>query len=400
MIVILPSEERVAVPDEIGTLKQLRHFLHEAAEFQPSLQRLFFQSSEITSSEVLGSLPDDAAIDLVLQVGNGIVICRAAMRDSLEHLRAEMFVPHSSMRIARRLDLFAGPPNIRLNKDSRAGKIDAAPYFKAFEAGKAERVQQLRLIRERLDPGPVVISTFNWGFRQMVENWAASCDHHNIECRKFTILFPTDEHADEFARDLGFETSFAGTPYGDLPTQAAGVFGDSIFRKMLFAKTAMTVDMLAVGGDFLRQDVDLVWMRDPRNDLVERMDRRSLDMQFMYDGPNAIHQPLFYNSGFIFIRTNSFTRHMWKTVFENYGAILAEGGEQRIINVITSCLRERGLRVERLPEDDYMNGHLISKALNQNTDLQTGGSVVHASWTSDILRKVENMRQFGLWYLD
>lgn len=277
---------------------------------------------------------------------------------------------------------------------------EAEPYFEAFEEGRRARVRQLRQTRDRLDAGLVMVSTFNRGFRQLVKNWAASCDHHNINCRQFTILFPTDERADEFARDLGFQTSFAGPSYGDLPTEPAGVIGDWGFRKMLFAKNAMTVDMLAVGGDFLRQDVDLVWMRDPRNDLVERLDQQSLDMLFMYDGPNPHHQPLYFNSGFITIRSNSFTRHMWKIVFENYGRILAEGGEQKINNIVTTCLRERGLRVDRLPEYEYMNGHVISNALKEDSDLPTGASVIHMSWTSDLQKKIEHMKKFGLWYLD
>ncbi|MCR9138473.1 MAG: glycosyltransferase family 77 protein [Alphaproteobacteria bacterium] len=261
----------------------------------------------------------------------------------------------------------------------------------------------MRVLREKraqLDSGPIVVSTFNWGFRQMFENWAASCDHHKIDSRNFTLLFPTDERADALARDLGFVTYFDGNSYGDLPTEAAGAFGDRIFGQMLFAKIAMTMDMLDVGGDFLRQDVDLIWAKDPRGDLATRMDRQSLDMQFMYDGPSAIHQPLHYNSGFIFIRSNSFSRHMWKTVFDNYGQILAERAEQRVINVVAHCLRERGLRMERLPELRYINGHVISRLLRNKAELPKEWSVVHASWTSDIDRKIVNMKKFGLWYLD
>lgn len=400
MIIILPSEERVPVPENVDTMEDVHRFLTERTGYPRSIQRLYFQSTEVSDRDDLPLETDGVAIDLVLQVAADFTICRAGMKQQLDHGQTEVFVPHRSMRKARRLDRFVGPPVIKVGTDPKAGREQAAAFVTAFEEGRSARLRRLRELRETLDPGPFVISSYNWGYRQMVENWAASCDHHDIDCRKFTLLFPTDDRAAAHARELGFVSFFDGKSYGDLPSEAAGAFGDRIFAQMLFAKTAMTVDMLNLGGDFLRQDTDLVWLCDPREDLVTRMDRQSLDMQFMYDGPSPLHQPLHYNSGFVFVRCNSFTRHMWKLVFNNYGQILTTRAEQRIINVIAHCLRERGLRMERLPEDVYVNGHVISKALRENTDLPANASLVHASWTSDIGRKIDHMKKFGLWFLD
>ena len=196
---------------------------------------------------------------------------------------------------ARSLEALEAPPpdyfdaldDFSFNAESReVSEALAAPYFRAFEAGKAERRRTLRRIRKNLDAGPVVVSAFNWGFRRLVENWAASCDHHGIDCRAFTLLFPMDEGADRFARQLGFQTFFDGGSYGDLPTEAAKVFGDDIFRRCLFGKIAAAQDMLEIGADILRQDVDMVWLRDPRPYLTAQMDREALDFLFMDDGPN------------------------------------------------------------------------------------------------------------------
>lgn len=400
MIVILPTEERVPVPEYVNSIEGLHGFLTERTGYPRSVQHLYFQASELSGEDPIPLDADDVTIDLVLQVGPSFVVCRAGMKEHLDRGQTEVFVPHNSMRKARRLDHFVGPPVIKVGTDPGAGKEQAAVFFAAFEERKTARLRRLRQLRGSLEPGPIVISSYNWGYRQMVENWAASCDRYKIDCRNFTILFPTDERADAHARELGFVTFFDGKSYGDLPTEAAGVFGDRIFAQMLFAKTAMTVDMLNLGGDFLRQDVDMVWLRDPRRDLVTRMDRQSLDMQFMFDGPSHRHQPLYYNSGFVFIRCNSFTRHMWKLVFDNYGQILKTGSEQQIINMIAHCLRERGLRMERLPEDVYVNGHIISRALHDHTDLPANAAVIHASWTSDIGRKMAHMKKYRLWFLE
>ena len=233
----------------------------------------------------------------------------------------------------------------------------------------------------------------------MFENWAASCDRRGIDCRAFTLLFPMDEDADAFARKLGFQTYFDGVSYGDLPKEAAEAFGDDDFRKCMFAKIATTQDMLEIGADIIRQDVDMVWLHDPRSDLTRRMDRESLDFLFMDDGPNPLYQPLHYNSGFVCIRNNPCVRYAWDLVFSNYARILHYGGEQRLINVVLNFLRNRGLRCDRLPEDIYVNGHVISKAMRDDEPLPASSAVIHTSWTANIEPKLIHLERFGHWYL-
>ncbi len=310
---------------------------------------------------------------------------------------------------ARTLEELSASPSINLddlidwsfNGEARARcEAQAAPYFKAFEAHKADRHQAISRKCEYLEAGPIVISTFNWGFRRLFENFVASCDHHGIACRAFTLLFPMDEDADAFARDLGFQTYYDGVSYGELPTGACKVFGDGDFRKCLFAKLAMTQDMLEIGADQLRQDVDMVWLRDPRQCLAQRMDHEGLDFLFMYDGPNPSCQPLHYNSGFVYIRNNSHSRYTWNFIFSNYASILSSGSEQVLINAVLNCLRERGLRCDRLPEEKFLNGHVISRAINEKKPLPaSSASVVHASWTTNIEVKVAHLKRFGFWYL-
>ena len=232
-----------------------------------------------------------------------------------------------------------------------------------------------------------------------MHNWAASCDRRGIDCRRFTLLFPTDAPAEEFARGLGFVTYFDGVSYGELPEEAHGNFGDAGFRKSLFAKIATTQDALATGRDVLRQDADLVWFRDPRRDLTARAADENLHYLFMNDGPNPLHRPLHYNSGFVFIRGDDLARAAWKEVFSSYGQMIHGGSEQKIVNGIMSRLAQRGLRSARLADDEYVNGHIICDAIHSGGALPETPAVVHASWTANIGKKVDHLRQFGLWYL-
>ena len=402
MRVVLPSEEVLPVPEGVGTVPDLKSHIEKETGIPGVAQRLFTGRGELHDAQKLPALPGNVDIDLVIAAGPSYCICRTGLRDSLDSISGEIFVTHASRLAARgEADLTDGPPaNLAAARNEPTPQQEESqPFLEAFARNRNARLGQLRRTRGQLEDGPVVVSTFNWGFRDMVENWVASCDRNGIDCRAFTLIFPTDERADAFAKKLGLRTYFDGESYGEQPMDGSEVFGDRRFSRMMFPKIAMTADMLDVGGDIIRQDVDLVWHRDPRADLVRRAKQHGLDMLFMFDGPNHVHQPLHYNSGFVFIRANPFTRHAWQTVLLNYGWVLAEGGEQRLINVVMSVLQARGLSAERLPEEIYVNGHVISRVMRSGDSLPEGSALVHASWTSNLQTKVEHMKKFGLWYL-
>ena len=308
----------------------------------------------------------------------------------------------------RSLDALSAPPFMNLDGLSdhtfegelKAALEDrAAPYFENFDAQKAVRHRAIRSICEDLEEGPIVACTFNWGFRQLFENWIASCDRHGIDCRAFTLVFPMDEQADRFVRERGFKTYFDGLSYGDVPMEACEVFGDETFRKCMFAKIAVTQDMLEIGADVLFQDVDMVWLRDPRPDLWQRADSESLDFLFMFDGPNRLYEPLHYNTGFYCVRNNPFSCHAWDAVFSNFARILHCGSDQPLINRVLSFLLNRGLRCDRLAEDVFINGHVMVQAARDHKPLPASGAVVHASWTANIEKKLTFLKQFDLWYI-
>jgi hypothetical protein len=400
--VVLPSEEVLLVPEGVGTVPDLKSHIEKETGIPGAAQRLFTGRGELHNAQPLAALPGNVDIDLVIAAGPSYCICRTGLRDSLDSISGEIFVTHAS-RLGTRdeANLTDGPPaNLAsASNEPTPQREESQPFLEAFAKNRSARLGQLRRTRAQLGDGPVVVSTFNWGFRDMVANWVASCDRNEIDCRAFALIFPTDERADAFAKKLGLRTYFDGESYGEQPMEGSKVFGDRRFSRMMFPKIAMTVDMLDVGGDIIRQDVDLVWHWDPRADLVRRAKQDGLDMLFMFDGPNRVHQPLHYNSGFVFIRANPFTRHAWQTVLHNYGWVLAEGGEQRLINVVMSVLQARGLSAERLPEEIYVNGHVISRVMRSGDSLPEGSALVHASWTSNLQKKVEHMKKFGLWYL-
>ena len=407
MIVVLPSGREVAVPADVKTIAELKPHLEAATGIPVAVQRFFQDQAELKEGRRFDSLRPDAPLDLVIVVGSDYAICHHEKRDKLNHLTSEIFASRASVSNARDPDALAQEPEIVIYDPPPAEEhptqarhdAAAAPYLAAFAAHKETRQSELRRICAELDDGPLVAGTFNWGYRDMFENWAASCEHHGIDARRFTVIFPMDADADELARERGFRTLFDDVSYGELPRDAHEEFGDEIFAKCMFAKSAMTQDMLDIGADVLRQDLDMVWLRDPRRHLKTRAEREGLDFLFMYDGPNARYEPLHYNSGFVYIRNTPFSRRAWYEIFSRYRYVQRYRTEQWVINLMMSCFRERGLRTERLPEDVFVNGHVISRCLANGRALPRNAAVVHASWTSNIEPKVKHLREFGLWYL-
>jgi hypothetical protein len=180
----------------------------------------------------------------------------------------------------------------------------------------------------------------------------------------------------------------------------AGRYGDEAFTRCMFAKSAVVHDVLALGRDLLFQDVDIVWRSDPLQKLSERAEHAGLDFQFMYDGPNRRFQPMQLNSGFFFVRCTELSRYAWTLVFENHDKVMSYRSQQMVVNQVMSSLRERGLRVSRLPEREYRNGHGAHRIEHRKEEAEfSDARVVHVSWTADIENKLAKLRDNGLWYL-
>ncbi|MEM7584916.1 MAG: putative nucleotide-diphospho-sugar transferase [Acidobacteriota bacterium] len=273
----------------------------------------------------------------------------------------------------------------------------AASLAQGFERRRPERRERLRRIVEDLGEGVLAVSSFNAGYLGMFENWVASCDRHGIPSRRFTVLFPTDEEADRRARELGFATYFDGESMGDVPRHAHATYGDIDFGLAMFPKVAALQDLLELGVDLVRQDMDLVWFEDPRPGLEARAREGDFDLLFMRD-MSPRFQPLYYNSGFVFVRSNELTRATFQALYEAMPAVLMVRSEQQILNQIVACHRERGLRTALLP-DAYVDGQLMNHAIFRDRPLPERPIVAHANWTANLDEKIERLRSCGWWYL-
>jgi hypothetical protein len=105
-------------------------------------------------------------------------------------------------------------------------------------------------------------------------------------------------------------------------------------------------------------------------------------------------------NGFFFVRCTELSRYAWTLVFENHDKVMSYRSQQMVVNQVTSSLRERGLRVSRLPEREYRNGHGTHRIEHRKEEAEfSDARVVHVSWTADIENKLAKLRDNGLWYL-
>ncbi len=280
--------------------------------------------------------------------------------------------------------------------DARArARLD--PYRERSEPRRA----RLGEVCARLGAGEYVVMSHNSAYAPLFANWHASCVDHGIDVRHQTIVFPMDEEAESAARRLGYETFFDPESYGTYGQNENVRFGDRQWIDCLFMKNAVMGDMLALGVDVLLQDVDIVWRRNPIPYLRNKAGIECWDFMFHKGAVHPRFQPLYYNSGFVYARSNEFSRLTWERILDNQRFVYKYQSQQAPIIIVMNTFRERGLRTCGLDPDLFVNGHLIrSDRLNDAGTLHPQAYIVHFNWTDGLQQKLERKRNFGLWYLD
>lgn len=268
----------------------------------------------------------------------------------------------------------------------------------ALQADDSERFTSAAhdLLR-RLDvaTGVVTAMTCDAAFFELFRNWAASCDRFGIECRSGTMLFVTDRDTFRRAESLGFVAYYDDESSLLSTMRESGRYGDPAWTEYMYHQNWVIDRMLGLGVDVLFQDVDLVWRRDPRPALVERA-HSGVDIQVMYDGPNDRFQPLYANSGFMYLANSERVRAFWAEVYAHHEMIGYYRSQQEPFNVVLDAYAHRGLGVHVLDETRFANGHLYCDGRSAPPDPW----VVHHSWTRDLPHKLERFAANGHWFLE
>ena len=83
----------------------------------------------------------------------------------------------------------------------------------------------------------------------------------------------------------------------ELPTDAAGRYGDKVFSSMMFAKVNCVQLISHLGYDLLFQDVDVIWYKNPLAFFKERKsEANAFDLYFQDDGARSTRYAFSYSS--------------------------------------------------------------------------------------------------------
>eukprot|EP01041_Mallomonas_annulata_P006168 gene6168-12500_t len=157
---------------------------------------------------------------------------------------------------------------------------------------------------------------------------------------------------------------------------------------------------LAAGFDVLFQDVDLVWMRDPRP-LLQAMVH---DAVFMDDGARTPRfTPFFANTGFYYLRHNARALHLMERLSRGVSEIGFTHSHQATFNRhLTETQGLLDLKIHVLDSVDFPSGIMFhhNKSFMALLDKhQVQPYVFHMCWTDSRAQKVTYFKQIGMWFI-
>lgn len=144
--------------------------------------------------------------------------------------------------------------------------------------------------------------------------------------------------------------------FGDLPSEEAKIYGDSIFGAMMYAKVLVVHLVNSLRYDVLFQDVDVTWYQNPLEFFHNKTTALvNFDILLQDDGARSLrYAPYSGNSGFYFVRSNSKTRHLFMSLVYSADLVLMWKSHQQVLStLLVEHASLFGLRVKTLEDRDF-----------------------------------------------
>jgi hypothetical protein len=175
----------------------------------------------------------------------------------------------------------------------------------------------------------------------------------------------------------------------------------------MFAKVICVQLVSVLGYNFLFQDVDVVWFKDPIAYFRRREFQRKYDVIFQDDGGHSTrYAPYSANSGFYFAFANDRTRHFFNSML-GYGALIisTHSHQQALIALLNEHVSLHGLRAKVISRDshDLPGGYQWNQKSGKYMRAFFAGRIkpviFHMSWTENAVNKLKYFRQMGEWWV-
>mmetsp|Transcript_4793 Transcript_4793/g.7003 ORF Transcript_4793/g.7003 Transcript_4793/m.7003 type:complete len:248 (+) Transcript_4793:25-768(+) len=193
-----------------------------------------------------------------------------------------------------------------------------------------------------------------------------------------------------------------------MPKDAAKRYADSTFTKMMQAKVFCVQLVAMLDYDFLFQDVDLVWFRNPLEFFHDKLNPwYNFDIYFQDDGNHALYySPYSANTGFYYVRRSDRTRYFFNQMLMAGDLILGTHSHQvALIAVLNEHASMYGLKVKVLSRDsdDFPGGYHYHNRRPYMKDFfkkKNNPYIFHMCWTAHKTNKRKFFQQSGMWWIN
>jgi len=269
--------------------------------------------------------------------------------------------------------------------------------------GDLFRRRREQLFKNTLAPpaeqhAPLIVIAVTSNFLSLIVNWACGRLFLGLgDPFLDTVLLTTQAETHLALTSAGFRTVLHPEEHFDnAPTKAD--IPHKACQSMLFCVLHQLSDM---GYDVILHDVDLVWLRDPRDGLLFNPQWNKVDVI----GANAprwdSHGPM--NSGFIFFRSNRKTRAYLRAMVELTPIMYWLGTDQVMYNSLLRHWRFGQLHYHILPRSSFVDLHTFDGKSGTVKMISNETYVLHAV-SSDgsadkVGHKASRLNLVGQWYV-
>ena len=273
-------------------------------------------------------------------------------------------------------------------------------YLNEVEGIKTRLTSVLRKMNKK----EVVVMTCNHGQSELLMNFVCSSRSKGFDLSN-VLLFPTDVETKELAEGLGLTIFYEEKIMASIPKEEAGIYGDTTFTKIMFAKILCVQLVNELGYDLLFMDVDIVWYRNPLDYFMNKS-LPQFDVYFQDDGSRQErYAPYSANSGFYFVRSNPKTKHLFRHLLYSGDLLNAWYSHQQVLTVLLSEYNSLfGLKVKVFAKetDLFPGGWLYHRKNDEMKKMMKGESsqyIFHMSWTENKANKLKFFQQMGQWFV-
>jgi hypothetical protein len=233
----------------------------------------------------------------------------------------------------------------------------------------------------------VLIMVTNDGHLDLLLNFMCSIKAANIKLDE-TVVYVGQKETIPIIESMGAHAIF-NAALGKMPKDAAKAYADLTFSRFMWLKVTSVYLAATAGFDVLFQDVDLVWMKDPKTLL------RSIheDMSFMDDGARGLNfAPFYANSGFYFMKYNERTVYLQEKMLKSMIEIsYSHSHQSTLMKHALEAHHLMGLQVRLLDQEAFPSGemyHHRKPFIYSMTNYSHFPYLFHMCWTASRIDKV------------